>query len=149
MRQNIITFCQQYHRMQPSRACRAVCTFPTFYCPKVSRFDVSCNRPLRFSRAVGDNWRHHRRNISEHAPCNTLTCHSAYQNSSLNWFNWLSFLPPLSSRERNLFGYFLKIDDSYHTFFSNALFINLKFKSIIWINSNIMEILLLSILTFL
>jgi len=71
---------------------RTVCTFPTFYCPKVSRFDVSCNRPLRFSPAVGDNWQHHRCNISEYPSCNVLACHSAYQNCSPNWFSYCSSL---------------------------------------------------------
>lgn len=98
-----------------STARRAVCTFPTFYCPKVSRFDVSCNRPLRFSRAVGDNWRYHRRNISERPACNSC-CHSTYQNRSLNWFN-CRFYP--WEKPLRIFGNLLKPPavNSYRIFF--------------------------------
>lgn len=71
---------------------RAVCTFPTFYCPKVSRFDVSCNRPLRFSRAVGDNWRYHRRNISE-CPARNALALSFGISKPLSKLIQLSFLP--------------------------------------------------------
>lgn len=55
---------------------------------KASRFGVGCNRPLRLSGMTSGIIGVARgRNISEHLPCNALTCQATYQNRSLNWLN--------------------------------------------------------------
>lgn len=55
---------------------------------KAPRFGVGSNRPLRLSGMTSGIIGVARgRNISEHLPCNALTCQATYQNRSLNWLN--------------------------------------------------------------